>query len=44
MDSIENALFEKALQFLYERRLAMAGLQAEIIITRKSENEKEKAS
>lgn len=28
-------IFEKALRLLYERRLAMEGLQADIIITKK---------
>lgn len=44
MDNIENALLEKALQFLYERSLAKAGLQADIIVIKKSENEEEKVS
>lgn len=44
MDSTEDVIFEKALKFLFERSLAMAGLQAEVIVTKKTENEKEKVS
>lgn len=44
MNSIEDELFKTALKFLYERSLARAGLQAEIMVTKKPENEKEKVS
>lgn len=32
--SPENELFQRALRFLYRRRLAMEGLQADVIVTR----------
>ena len=35
MENLENAILEKALRFLYERRLAQLGIQADIIITKK---------
>ncbi len=31
--------FEKALRFLYERRLAMEGLQADVVITKEAPEE-----
>lgn len=35
MDSIEDAAFEKALRFLYERTLEKMGFQAEITVIKK---------
>lgn len=32
-------ILEKALRFLYERRLAMEGLQADVVITREEPEE-----
>lgn len=34
-------IFEKALRLLYERRLAMEGLQADIIVTKEEPDETE---
>lgn len=35
----ENDLFTRALTFLYERRLAMEGLEADIQVIRKGQSE-----
>lgn len=42
MDSMEDAAFEKALRFLYERSLSKEGLQAEITVIKKEPSKQDK--
>jgi len=41
---MEEEVFAKALKFLYERWLEQLGIQAEIIITKKTDLQKENVS
>lgn len=38
-ESREDELFARALRFLYERRLAMEGLQAEVRVSRREDGQ-----
>lgn len=41
---LSEECIKTALQFLYERSLARAGFQVEVIVTKKSENKKRRTS